>query len=103
MQEARTLAVPTVFCVWPMHQISVAGFSLANFSATRFICSPGTPVIRSTSSGGYFSISLTTWSMPWTRWRMKSLSSQPFFTMCHIIPIRNGMSVPGRSRTYSVP
>jgi hypothetical protein len=33
---------------------------------------------------------------------MKSLSSQPFFTMCHIMPIRNGMSVPGRMRTYSV-
>jgi hypothetical protein len=58
MQEARTLAVPTVFCVWPMHQIRVAGFSLANFSATRFSCSPGTPVMRSTSSGGYFSTSL---------------------------------------------
>ena len=64
MQEARTLAVPTVCWVWPMHQISVAGFSFANFSATRFSCSPGTPVIRSTSSGGYFSTSLRTWSMP---------------------------------------
>jgi hypothetical protein len=33
---------------------------------------------------------------------MNSLSSQPFFTMCHIMPMRNAMSVPGRRRTYSV-
>ena len=32
MQKARTLAVPTVCWVAPMHQISVAGFSFANFS-----------------------------------------------------------------------
>src|SRR3546814_10141978 len=32
MQLARTLAVPTVCCVWPMHQISVAGFCVANRS-----------------------------------------------------------------------
>ncbi len=35
MQKARTLAVPTVCWVAPMHQISVAGFSFANISATR--------------------------------------------------------------------
>ncbi len=58
MQEARTFAVPTVCCVCPMHQISVDGFWVANISATRLSCSPGIPVMRSTSSGGYFSISL---------------------------------------------
>ena len=52
MQLARTLAVPTVCWVWPMHQISVAGFCVANISATRRSWSPGTPVMRSTSSGG---------------------------------------------------
>ena len=41
MQLARTLAVPTVCWVWPMHQISVAGFSVANILATRLSCSPG--------------------------------------------------------------
>src|SRR5207253_4323930 len=36
MQLARTLAVPTVCWVWPMHQIRVAGFWVANICATRF-------------------------------------------------------------------
>ena len=49
MQKARTLAVPTVCWVAPMHQISVEGFCFANVSATRFICASGTPVTRSTS------------------------------------------------------
>ena len=43
--------MPTVCWVWPMHQISVAGFSVANIFATRSSCSPGTPLTRSTSSG----------------------------------------------------
>jgi hypothetical protein len=30
------------------------------------------------------------------------LSSQPFFTMCHMMPQITGMSVPERMRTYSV-
>ena len=64
MQKARTFAVPTVCWVAPMHQMKVAGFCLANISATRFSCSPGTPVTRSTSSGSYFSTSLRTSSMP---------------------------------------
>ena len=64
MQNARTLAVPTVCWVAPMHQISVDGFSLANISATRLSCAPGTPVTRSTSSGVHFSTSLRTSSMP---------------------------------------
>ena len=43
MQNARTLAVPTVCWVAPMHQISVDGFSVANIFATRSSCAPGTP------------------------------------------------------------
>jgi hypothetical protein len=34
-----------------MHQMKVEGFSVAKVSATRFSCSPGMPVMRSTSSG----------------------------------------------------
>ncbi len=64
MQNARTLAVPTVCWVAPMHQISVAGFSVANILATRSSCAPGTPETRSTSSGVHFSTSLRTSSMP---------------------------------------
>ncbi len=64
MQLARTLAVPTVCCVWPMHQIKVDGFCVANICATRFNCSPGTPETRSTSSGVHFSISLRASSKP---------------------------------------
>ena len=48
----------------PMHQISVEGFSVANILATRSSCAPGTPEIRSTSSGVYFSTSLRMSSMP---------------------------------------
>ena len=64
MHEARTLAVPTVCWVWPMHQISVDGFCLANISATRFSCSPGTPVMSSTVLGSYFFTSARISSMP---------------------------------------
>ena len=64
MQKARTFAVPTVFCVAPMHQMMVAGFCVANISATRRSCSPGTPVTRSTSSGFHLSISFRASSMP---------------------------------------
>ncbi len=63
MQSARTLAVPTVCWVAPMHQIRVAGFSLAKSSATRFSCSPGTPDTRSTSSGVHLATSLRTSSI----------------------------------------
>ena len=43
IQKARTLAVPTVCWVAPMHQMSVAGFSVANILATRSSWAPGTP------------------------------------------------------------
>ena len=46
------------------HAAFVDGFSVANFWATRFSCSPGTPVMRSTSSGVYFATSLRTSSIP---------------------------------------
>ena len=64
MQNARTLAVPTVCWVAPMHQISVAGFSVANARAMRSIWAGGTPVTRSVSSGVHFSTSLRMSSMP---------------------------------------
>ncbi len=101
-QAARTFAVPTVFCVRPMHQISVAGFWVANISATLRSCAPGTPVTFSTSAGVHFATSLRTSSMPCTRWRMNSLSSQPFWKLCQSRPQKMGMSVPGRRRTCSV-
>jgi len=41
MQLARTFAVPTVNCVWPIAQINVAGRSLANVSAMRLTCASG--------------------------------------------------------------
>ncbi len=94
--------MPTVFCVAPMHQISVAGFCVANSSATLRSCAPGTPETRSTSSGVHFATSARISSMPCTRWRMNSRSSQPFWKMCHSMPQITGMSVPGRSRRYSV-
>ena len=96
------MAVPTVFCVAPMHQIRVEGFWVAKVWATRLSCSPGTPVTRSTSSGVHFSTSLRIWSMPNTRWLMNSLSSQPFWNTCQRMPQMTGMSVPGRMRTKSV-
>ena len=39
-------------------------FRVANIFATRSSCAPGTPVICSTTSGGYFSTSLRMSSMP---------------------------------------
>ena len=64
MQKARTLAVPTVCCVAPMHQIRVEGFSLANSLGDALQLLAGTPVTRSTSSGVHFATSLRTSSMP---------------------------------------
>ena len=47
-----------------MHQMIVAGFCVANISATRFSWSPGTPVTRSTVAGSHLSISVRASSMP---------------------------------------
>ena len=64
MEKARTFAVPTECCVVPMHQISVAGFCVANISATLRSCAAGTPVTRSVSCGVHFATSARTSSMP---------------------------------------
>ena len=69
--------------------------------AMRLTCEPGTPVTRSTSSGGHFFTSSRIWSMPQTRWRMYSLSSQPFSKICQRMPQTSATSVPERKRTYS--
>ena len=61
----------------------------------------GTPVTFSTSSGVHLATSSLIWSMPQTRWRMNSLSSQPFSKMCQRMPQTSATSVPGRNRTYS--
>ena len=53
------------------------------------------------SSGVHLATSVRIWSMPHTRVRMNSLSSQPFSKMCHRIPQTRATSVPGRKRTYS--
>ena len=59
---------------------------MAMVRATRLSCEPGTPVTRSTSSGVHLATSALIWSMPQTRWRMNSLSSQPFSKMCQRMP-----------------
>ena len=85
-----------------MHQISVPGRLFTIRRATRFICDPGTPVTRSTSFGFHFFTSLRISSMPQTRWRMYSLSSQPFSKMCQSTPQITATSVPERMRTNSL-
>ena len=96
------LLLPVVCCVPPMHQMMVPGRLLASVRATRLSCEPGTPVTRSVSSGVQLRLtSSLIWSMPQTRWRMYSLSSQPFSKTCHRMPQISATSVPGRSRTYS--
>ena len=64
MQLARTFAVPVANWVCPIAQINVAGFSLANSSATCLTCASGRPVTRSTSRGGHFAASLRISSTP---------------------------------------
>ncbi len=51
MHEARTIALPIVCCVWPMHQTIVDGLFLASISATLATCASGTPQASSTSVG----------------------------------------------------
>ncbi len=95
------LLLPLVCWVPPMHQITVPGRLLASVRATRSSWRPGTPVTRSVSSGVHFFTSARIWSMPQTRVRMNSLSSQPFSKMCQRMPQISATSVPGRNRTYS--
>ena len=101
IQYARVLLLPLVCCVPPMHQMTVPGRLLANVRATRSSWLPGAPVTRSTSSGVHRATSSLIWSMPQTRVRMNSLSSQLFSKMCHKIPQTSATSEPGRKRTYS--
>ena len=85
-----------------MHQMTVPGLLVAIVLATRFSWAPGTPVTLSVSSGVHFFTSSRTKSMPQTRLRMYSLSSQPFSKISRRMPQMSAMSVPGRKRTYSV-
>ena len=65
MHDARTIALPMVCWVWPMHQTMVEGLFLANISATFWSCSGGTPVTSSTALGSHFAItSSRIFSMP---------------------------------------
>ena len=65
MQDARTIALPIVCCVWPMHQTMVDGRFFAIISATLAICASGTPQASSTLSGVHLaSTSSRTLSMP---------------------------------------
>ena len=65
MQEARTMALPMVCWVWPMHQTMVAGLALAIISATFSSCSGVTPVASWTVLGSHLAItSSRTFSMP---------------------------------------
>ena len=84
-----------------MHQITVPGRLLAMVRATRRSWLPGTPVTLSVSSGVHLATSVRIWSMPQTRVRMNSLSSQPLSKMCQTMPQMSATSEPGRKRTYS--
>ena len=95
------LLFPLVCCVPPIHQITVPGRLFAKVRATRSSCSPGTPVTRSVSAGFHLATSSLIWSIPHTRLRIKSRSSQPFSKMCHKRPQIKATSVPGRILTYS--
>ena len=64
MHDARTMALPMVCWVWPMHQTMVDGRFLAKVSVTRLSCSGETPVTFSTSSGVHCLTSSRIFSMP---------------------------------------
>ena len=65
MHDARTIALPIVCWVWPMHHTMVDGLFLAIISAIFAICASGTPQTSSTLSGVHFAMtSSLTLSMP---------------------------------------
>jgi hypothetical protein len=65
MHEARTIALPVVCWVWPMHQTMVDGRFFAIISAILATCASGTPQASSTLSGVHLAItSSRTFSMP---------------------------------------
>ena len=65
MHDARTIALPIVCWVWPMHQTIVDGRFFAIVSATRDTVASGTPQASSTLSGVHLArISSRTFSIP---------------------------------------
>ena len=65
MHEARTIALPVVCWVWPMHQTTVLGRFSAIILATLKTVASSTPHTSSTLSGVHFVItSSLTLSMP---------------------------------------
>ena len=65
MHDARTIALPIVCCVCPMHQTIVDGRFLAIISATLAIWASDTPQTSVTLSGVHLAImSSLTLSMP---------------------------------------
>jgi hypothetical protein len=65
MHDARTIALPMVCWVWPMHQTMVDGRFLAIISAIFNTVASGTPQTSSTLSGVHLAItSSLTLSMP---------------------------------------
>ena len=82
MHEARTIALPIVCWVWPMHQTMVPGRFSLSIVATFRTCASFTPQASSTLSGVHLAItSARTSSMPKTRSLRYFLSSQPFLKM----------------------
>ena len=66
MHEARTIALPIVCWVWPMHQTTVPGrFSLSSVATLQHLRLGLTPQASSTLSGVHLAItSARTLSMP---------------------------------------
>ena len=65
MQEARTIALPMVCWVWPMHQTTVLGRFSARVLATLSTVASSTPQASCTLSGVHLaSTSSRTFSMP---------------------------------------
>ena len=65
MHEARTIALPVVCCVWPMHQTTVLGRFSAIILATLKTVASSTPQTSSTLSGVHFAMtSALTLSIP---------------------------------------
>ena len=60
----RTMALPVVCWVWPMHHTTVDGLFLAMVSAISFTWSSGTPLTSSTLSAVHFIASSRILSMP---------------------------------------
>ncbi|MCY1517427.1 hypothetical protein D9M68_521080 [compost metagenome] len=65
MHEARTMALPMLCCVWPMHHTTVPGRCSCSMVATFTTCASFTPQASSTLSGVHLLMtSARTSSMP---------------------------------------